>query len=235
MIIPTLNLSKNEEYFKSSPVYFLTENLELTKLFSTLCGAQCSYGTFIENELKNFILENRKDISHCNIYEFKNKKTGIFINQDKKILDGKLPDIIIFNADSKVIVNAEIKIRADRSDGKRIPADVQGNIKITDCLKKEFKSFKVENIVVSLFEPQGGGNIEVWKKLGANIVYGKDFLKDYFNLDFSKFRMNLQKNIEVNNRIILNLINQVKKSTESKLTNKEFSSADEDKSLDRFF
>ena len=47
--------------------------------------------------------------------------------------------------------------------------------------------------------------------------------------------MNLQKNIEVNNRIILNLINQVKKSTESKLTNKEFSSIDEDKSLDRFF
>ena len=47
--------------------------------------------------------------------------------------------------------------------------------------------------------------------------------------------MNLQKNIEVNNKTVLNLINQVKKSTESKLTNKEFLSIiDDDKSLDEF-
>jgi len=227
MIISLNNLkNNNEDYFKSSPIYFLTENIELSKMFSILCGTQCSYGTYIEKELKEFILESKKNIFCCNFYEYESIKKGIFINKDKPLIENKLPDLIILNADKKIITNAEIKIRADRSDGKRIPADIKGNEKITNFLKNKFSNYKVENIVVSLFKPQGGGNIEVWRKFGAEIIFGEDFLKKYFNLNFFDFRKKLNKNIESNNKIILKLINKVKKLTEDKINKKDFSFSD---------
>ena len=59
------------------------------------------------------------------------------------MVNGKLPDIIIYNADDKIITNAEIKVRADRSDGKRIPADIEGNKKICEELKSKFNKLVV--------------------------------------------------------------------------------------------
>ena len=222
MLIDTTNLNKNDDYFMNSPIYFMTNNLELTKMFSILCGTQCSYGTFIEKELKNFILDNCNHINYCNYDEFQTKDKGVWINKDKKMVNGKLPDIIIYNADDKIITNAEIKVRADRSDGKRIPADIEGNKKICEELKSKFNKFKVNNIVVTLFEPQGNGNFDVWKRYGANIILGKDFLHDYFELEFSDFRQRLNLNIEHNNKTILKLLNDVKKHTEYQLKNNSF-------------
>jgi hypothetical protein len=222
MIIETKNLDKNEEYFTSSPIYFLTNNLPLTKFFHILSSTQVAYGTNIEKELRDFILDNRSDVQCCNYYEFKGKDEGIWINKDKKMIAGKLPDIIIYNANDKIITNAEIKIRADRTSGKGIPNDIDGNRKICEELQSKFSDFKIDNIVVTLFEPQGAGNIKVWERLGANVVLGKDFLKDYFNLEFSDFRERLNRNTEINNKTILKLITDVKKSTQNQLKDKTF-------------
>ena len=224
MIINTTNLSKNEEYFTSSPIYFLTNNLPLTKFFHVLSSTQVAYGTNIEKELRSFILDNRSDVQCCNYHEFKTKDKGIWINRDKKMVAVKLPDIIIYNANEKVITNAEIKIRADRTSGKGIPNDIDGNKKICEELKSNFTDFKIDNIVVTLFEPQGSGNMGVWKKLGANVILGKDFLKDYFELEFSDFRERLNLNIEINNKTILKLITDVKRSTQNQLKNNSFNS-----------
>ena len=227
MIISLNNIKNNtEDYFKSSPIYFLTENIELSKMFSILCGTQCSYGTYIEKELKSFILNETK-VTHCEFKKFKKIKKGIVINKDKPLLIGKLPDLIILNADKKVVTNVEIKVRADRSDGKRIPADIKGNEKIKNYLIHNFPDYQVENIVVSLFKPQGHGNIDVWRRAGAEIIFGEEFLKKYFNLNFIDFRKKLNKNVEANNKIILGLINRVKKDTENKIKNNDFT-VDED-------
>ena len=85
-------------------------------------------------------------------------------------------------ADDKVLpTNTRNQSKSDRSDGiKQIPADIEGNKKICEELKSKFNKFKVDNIVVTLFEPQGNGNFDVWKRYGANIILGKDFLHDYF-------------------------------------------------------
>ena len=76
--------------------------------------------------------------------------------------------------------------------------------------------------MVTLFEPQGNGNFDVWKRYGANIILGKDFLHDYFELEFSDFRQRLNLNIEHNNKTILKLLNDVKKHTEYQLQNNSF-------------
>jgi len=222
MIISTENMKNDNEYFESSPIYFLTGNLELSKLFSILCGTQVSFGTYIEKELKDFIVEKSKNVLYCNFFKYKNIKKGIFINKDKPKIAKKIPDLIILNSDKKIITNAELKIRADRSDGKRIPADIQGNKKIKKELKKIFPEYKIENILVSLFKPQGNGNIDVWKKFGANVIYGETFLKNYFNLKFTDFENRLTKNREINNKTLLKLINNVKNATQDKILNKDF-------------
>ena len=224
MIIDTKNLSKEDAYFTSSPIYFLTNNLQLTKFFHVLSSSQVAYGTSIEYELRSFILDNCKYIKSCSYNDFQFKKSGIWLNKDKKMVAGKLPDIIIYNADDKIITNAEIKIRADRTSGKGIPNDIDGNKAICEELQTKFSGFKVDNIVVTLFEPQGPGNMGVWKKLGANVILGKDFLKDYFHLELSDFRERLNLNVEVNNKTILKLLNDVKKSTQIQLKKGDFSS-----------
>lgn len=224
MIIDTKNLSKEDAYFTSSPIYFLTNNLQLTKFFHILSSSQVAYGTRIEYELRSFILDNCKHIKSCSYNDFQFKKSGIWLNKDKKMVADKLPDIIIYNADDKIITNAEIKIRADRTSGKGIPNDINGNKAICEELQTKFSGFKVDNIVVTLFEPQGPGNMGVWKKLGANVMLGKDFLKDYFQLNLSDFRERLNLNVEVNNKTILKLLNDVKKSTQIQLKKGDFSS-----------
>ena len=110
---------------------------------------------------------------------------------------------------------------------ERIPADIKGNEKIKNYLIHNFPDYQVENIVVSLFKPQGHGNIDVWRRAGAEIIFGEEFLKKYFNLNFIDFRKKLNKNVEANNKIILGLINRVKKDTENKIKNNDFT-VDED-------
>ena len=51
-----------------------------------------------------------------------------------------------------------------------------------------------------------------------------DFLKDYFELEFSDFRERLNLNIEINNKTILKLITDVKRSTQNQLKNNSFNS-----------
>jgi hypothetical protein len=216
------NLKKNEDYFKSSPIYFLTRNIELSKLHSILCGNQSAFGTYIEKQLKSFIFEKGENIFKCNFKEYKKIQKGIYINKDKPLIENKLPDLIILNADTKIITNAEIKIRADRSDGKKILADIEGNKKIKNYLKTQFPTYTIENIVVSLYKPQGSGNIDVWKKYGAYIVFGEDFLKNYFNLNFIDFENKLNKYEEVNNKRVLNQLHTVLKATENKILKKDF-------------
>ena len=201
MILKTKILtSKDNYFFENSIVYSLTGSLELAKLFSMLCSNQSSFGTYVEKLLYNalpFDIIAYDYIGKC--ARTVQPQTDILKVDRKKIkIAGKIPDIIIVDNKKKIIIIYESKIKADKSDTKKIDGDIAGHIKMQKELQKKCPEYKVSFKILS-FLPATGTHLETWKIRGADIITGKDFCKLYgisYNDIITKITNNQQSNLE---------------------------------------
>ena len=201
MILKTKILtSKDNYFFENSIVYSLTGSLELAKLFSMLCSNQSSFGTYVEKLLYNvlpFDIIPYDDIGK-RVTTVQPRTDVLKVDRNKLKIAGKVPDIIIVDNKKKTIIIYESKIKADKSDTKKIDGDIAGHIKMEKDIQKKCPKYKVSFKILS-FLPATGMHLETWKKRGADTITGKDFCYFYgisYTDIIAKITNNQQSNLE---------------------------------------
>ena len=130
------------------------------------------------------------------------KNLAELLNTDSTVAVGDIADGSVSTAKLADDAVTSAKLGASAVDATALASNAVATAKIADGAVTQAKTTGVgkgKNVLIN-------GNFDVWKRYGANIILGKDFLHDYFELEFSDFRQRLNLNIEHNNKTILNRI-----------------------------